>query len=32
MGDNGTDLAKLLSYAETLKIRDTVRQYMEVLV
>ena len=32
MGENGTDLAKLLDYAETLKIRDIVRQYMEVLV
>jgi predicted transcriptional regulator of viral defense system len=31
MGENGTDLAKLLGYAETLKIRNTVRQYMEVL-
>ena len=32
MRENGTDLAKLLDYAETLKIRDTVRQYMEVLI
>jgi predicted transcriptional regulator of viral defense system len=32
MSENGTDLAKLLTYAETLKIRGTVRQYMEVLV
>jgi predicted transcriptional regulator of viral defense system len=32
MSENGTDFAKLLSYAETLKIRNTVRQYMEVLV
>jgi predicted transcriptional regulator of viral defense system len=31
MGESGIDLAKLLSYAETLKIRGTVRQYMEVL-
>ena len=31
MSESGTDFAKLLSYAETLKIRDTVRQYMEVL-
>jgi predicted transcriptional regulator of viral defense system len=32
MGESGTDFAKLLNYAETLKIRETVRQYMEVLV
>jgi predicted transcriptional regulator of viral defense system len=32
MGESGTDLAKLLSYAEMLKIRGTVRQYMEVLI
>jgi predicted transcriptional regulator of viral defense system len=32
MSENGTDLARLLDYADTLKIRDTVRQYMEVLV
>jgi hypothetical protein len=32
MRENGTDFAKLLSYAELLKIRDTVKQYMEVLV
>jgi len=32
MRENGTDFAKLLSYAELLKIRDIVRQYMEVLV
>jgi len=32
MNENGTDFAKLLSYAETLKIRGIVRQYMEVLV
>ena len=32
MNENGADFAKLLDYAETLKIRDTVRQYMEVLV
>jgi predicted transcriptional regulator of viral defense system len=32
IGENGTDLARLLDYAERLKIRDTVRQYMEVLV
>jgi len=32
MRENRTDFAKLLNYAETLKIRDTVRQYMEVLV
>jgi predicted transcriptional regulator of viral defense system len=32
MGEIGADLAKLLSYAEILKIRDTVRQYMEVLI
>jgi hypothetical protein len=31
MGESGADLAKLLSYAEILKIRGTVRQYMEVL-
>jgi predicted transcriptional regulator of viral defense system len=32
MSERGTDLAKLLDYAETLKIRNTVRQYMEVLI
>ena len=32
MRESRSDLAKLLDYAETLKIRDTVRQYMEVLV
>jgi predicted transcriptional regulator of viral defense system len=32
MGEGGTDFAKLLDYAGRLKIRDTVRQYMEVLV
>lgn len=32
MRENGTDFAQLLSYAETLKIRDIVRQYMEVLI
>jgi predicted transcriptional regulator of viral defense system len=32
MRENGTNFAKLLSYAELLKIRDTVKQYMEVLV
>jgi predicted transcriptional regulator of viral defense system len=31
MNENGADLAKLLAYAEALKIRDIVRQYMEVL-
>jgi predicted transcriptional regulator of viral defense system len=31
MSESGTDLAKLLDYAETLKVRDIVRQYMEVL-
>lgn len=31
MRENGNDFAKLLSYAEMLGIRDTVRQYMEVL-
>jgi predicted transcriptional regulator of viral defense system len=32
MGESGTDLARLLDYAERFKIRDTVRQYMEVLI
>jgi predicted transcriptional regulator of viral defense system len=32
MGESGIDLKKLLFYAEALKIRDTVRQYMEVLI
>jgi predicted transcriptional regulator of viral defense system len=32
MGGGGTDLAKLLDYAERLKIREIVRQYMEVLI
>ena len=32
MSETGTDLARLLDYAERLKIRDTVRQYMEVLI
>jgi predicted transcriptional regulator of viral defense system len=32
MVERGADLAKLLSYAEKLKIRDTMRQYMEVLI
>ncbi len=31
MREHGNNFAKLLSYAEILKIRDTVRQYMEVL-
>jgi predicted transcriptional regulator of viral defense system len=31
MSESGTDLAKLLDYAETLKVMDTVRHYMEVL-
>ncbi|MDR0588675.1 MAG: type IV toxin-antitoxin system AbiEi family antitoxin domain-containing protein [Burkholderiales bacterium] len=32
MREKGGDFAKLLSYAEILKIRDTVKQYIEVLV
>ncbi|MDR1042333.1 MAG: type IV toxin-antitoxin system AbiEi family antitoxin domain-containing protein [Clostridiales Family XIII bacterium] len=32
MRESGNDFAKLLSYAEILKIRDKVRQYMEVLI
>jgi predicted transcriptional regulator of viral defense system len=32
MSENGTDLARLLDYADTLKIRGTVRQYIEVLI
>ncbi len=32
MAESGTNLAKLLDYAEQLKVRNTVRQYMEVLV
>jgi len=32
MSEKGTNLAGLLVYAEKLRIRDTVRQYMEVLV
>ena len=31
MGERGNNLAKLLDYAETLKIRNTVWQYIEVL-
>jgi predicted transcriptional regulator of viral defense system len=31
MKDAASDKAKLLRYAETFKVRDTVRQYMEVL-
>lgn len=30
--ETGNDYAKLLNYAEILKIRDTVKQYMEVLI
>ncbi|MCL1890708.1 MAG: type IV toxin-antitoxin system AbiEi family antitoxin domain-containing protein [Coriobacteriia bacterium] len=32
LSEKGADLAQLLDYAEKLKIRNTVRQYMEVLV
>ena len=32
LSEKGADLAQLLDYAEKLKIRDTMRQYMEVLV
>ena len=31
MGTKGNDYAKLLRYAELLKVKDLVRQYMEVL-
>ncbi|MCL2525751.1 MAG: type IV toxin-antitoxin system AbiEi family antitoxin domain-containing protein [Coriobacteriia bacterium] len=31
MAENESDYAKLLNYADKLKIRDTVKQYMEVL-
>lgn len=32
LSETGNDYAKLLRYAEILKIRDKVRQYMEVLI